>query len=384
MSKIGIDIRTLMDEHYSGVSEYTFHLVNRFLHWDQNNNYRLYYNSGRDISARLPVFSEKNVQVVGTRYPNKIFNYILQKVLHYPKIDQAIGGVDVFWSPHINFVSLSQTPHKFLTVHDLSFLRYPEFFNHRKNFWHRLINVKKLVAGFDHLIAVSHNTKNDIVELLGVAPEKVSVIYSGIDSSYREVVDIEELEKVKFKYQLPEKFILYLGNVEPRKNLIGLIKAYNQLRQDNSSLADFKLVIAGATGWKIRDIFNELALSPYQKDIIFLGYVDRADKPAIYSLCAIFAYPSFYEGFGFPPLEAMACGAPVMTSNLSSLPEIVGSAALSVDPYNIAAMAEALKQILTDTELAESLRQAGFQQVQKFNWDNTAREYLDLFQNYGK
>jgi len=379
MSKIGIDIRTLMDKHYSGVSEYTFHLVNEFLRLDQNNDYRLYYNSGRDLAYRLPNFAAQNVKVIGTRYPNKIFNYVLQKLFHYPQIDKVIGGVDVFWSPHINFLSLSKSAQKFLTIHDLSFLRYPEFFNQRKNFWHQLINVQKLVANFDHLIAVSGNTKQDIIELLGIAPEKINVIYSGIDSAYRPVDDLEELEAVKLRYGLPEKFILYLGNVEPRKNLIGLIRAYNDLRRRNPAFSGVKLVIAGATGWKIKDIFKELYASDYQADIKFLGYIDKADKPALYSLCSVFAYPSFYEGFGFPPLEAMACGAPVVTSNVSSLPEIVGSATLIVDPYNTNAITTALEQVLTDDALAERLRRDGLEQVKRFNWANTAQRYLELF-----
>ena len=379
MLKIGIDIRTLMDKRYSGVSEYTFHLVNEFLKLDQNNQYRLYYNSGRDLAFRLPNFIAANVKVIGTRYPNKIFNYVLQKLFHYPQIDKVIGGVDVFWSPHINFLSLSKSTRKFLTIHDLSFLRYPEFFNQRKNFWHRLINVKKLAVNFDHLIAVSENTKRDMIELLGVAPEKISVIYSGIDSSYHPVAETLKIQIVKSRYGLPAKFILYLGNVEPRKNLIGLIRAYNELRRRRPELEAVKLVIAGATGWKIKDIFKELYASDYQADIKFLGYIDKADKPALYSLCSVFAYPSFYEGFGFPPLEAMACGAPVITSNVSSLPEIVGGAALTVDPYNTNAITTALEQVLTDEVLAERLRQDGLEQVKRFNWENTARKYLELF-----
>jgi len=380
MSRIGIDITTLMDEHYSGVSEYTFHLVNEFLRLDKHNQYKFYYNSGRDVSARLPVFNEKNVTVTGTRYPNKIFNYVLQKFFYRPQVDRLLGGVEVYWSPHINFFSLSPSPYKFLTIHDLSFLRYPEFFNWRKNFWHRLIDVKKLVNKFDHLIAVSQSTKNDIVELLGVVPEKVSVIYSGIDSSYFPVVDVEGLDRVRIRYELPEKYILYLGNVEPRKNLVGLIRAYNELRDSRPDLSAVKLVIAGATGWKIGDIFKELELSAYESDIIFLGYVDKVDKPAIYSLATVFAYPSFYEGFGFPPLEAMACGTPVVTSNISSLPEIVGSAALTVDPHNVSAIANALGQVLSDKNLALKLRQEGFRQVKQFNWESAAQKYLALFE----
>jgi glycosyltransferase involved in cell wall biosynthesis len=379
MAKIAIDIRTLMDERYSGVSEYTLRLVNELLRLDRQNEYVLYYNCGRDISSRLPQFQQANVKVVGTRYPNKFFNYVLQKIFHYPKIDQAVGGADVFWSPHINFLSLSANPKKFLTIHDLSFLRYPDFFSGRKNFWHRAVNIKNLASGFDRFIAVSENTKNDIVDLLGVPAEKVDVIYSGVDESYAPVNNVDVLERVRSKYALPGKFILYLGNVEPRKNLVGLIKAYTELRQNNPELSDYQLVIAGATGWKITHIFQALYASPYQEDIKFLGYVDKEDKPALYTMSSVFAYPSFYEGFGFPPLEAMACGTPVVTSNVSSLPEIVGSAALTVDPYNTQAITEAIKQVLSNSDLAESLRQKGLERAKKFNWELAAKRYLDIF-----
>lgn len=379
MAKIAIDIRTLMDERYSGVSEYTLRLVSELLRLDKQNEYVLYYNCGRDISARLPQFQQANVRVVGTRYPNKFFNYVLQKIFHYPKIDRVVGGADVFWSPHINFLSLSNQPKKFLTIHDLSFLRYPDFFSGRKNFWHRAVNIKRLAAGFDHFIAVSENTKNDIVDLLDVPAERVDVIYSGVDESYAPVNNVDVLEKVRSKYVLPGKFILYLGNVEPRKNLVGLIKAYTELRQNNPELSDYQLVIAGATGWKIAQIFQALYASPYQDDIKFLGYVDKEDKPALYTMSSVFAYPSFYEGFGFPPLEAMACGTPVVTSNISSLPEIVGSSALTIDPYNTRAIAEAIKQVLSSPDLAESLRQKGLEQVKKFNWEAAAQRYLDIF-----
>jgi len=243
-----------------------------------------------------------------------------------------------------------------------------------------LINIKNSVKKFDYLIAVSQNTKDDIIDLLGVSPEKVSVIYSGIDNSCRPISDPAVLDNVRLKYGLPEKFILYLGNIEPRKNLIGLIRAYNNLRLLHPELAGVKLVLAGATGWKIKDIFRELYASDYQADIKFLGYIDKEDKPALYSLCSVFAYPSFYEGFGFPPLEAMACGAPVVTSNISSLPEIVGKAALTVDPYNTNSITEALSQVLLNKDLADKLRQEGFRQAKKFSWENTARQYLDLFQ----
>ena len=338
-----------MDKHYSGVSEYTFNLLNHLLAQDTDSDYALFYNSWHNIENRMPKFTSSRVKISHSSYPNKIFNYLLQKTLQQPKVDEIVGGVDIFLSPHINFLALSPYCKKVITIHDLSFLRYPEFFSRRKNFWHRTIRVEKLIARFDKIVAVSENTKNDLIELCGVAPEKIQVIYSGLASEYK-VLDktYSGLAAVRAKYDLPEKFILYLGNIEPRKNIAGLIRAYNTLRVEHPELSDLKLIIAGATGWRIKDTFNELNASPYIADIKFLGYIDRADKVYLYNLAQLFVYPSFYEGFGFPPLEAMACGTPVLTSNISSLPEIVADAAITIDPNNINAIAEAMAEILTN------------------------------------
>lgn len=401
--RIGIDIRTLMDKHYSGVPEYTSNLVKEILRLDKKNEYKLFYNSGKDVSGRIPDFAGSNVKIISTGYPNKIFNFVMQKTSRRPKIDQLLK-VDLFFMPHINFVALSNKCKSVLTIHDLSFLpaspltsqggpassltskggRYPEFFSLRKNFWHKMINVKKLVRRFDKIIAVSENTKNDIVELCGVSPEKVKVIYSAVDMRFRKV-DREHvrLPEVKEKYGLPDKFILYLGNLEPRKNIRGIIQAYSELRAKNKELKEVKLAIVGSRGWKSKNIFKAWQESRYKDDIKFLGYVPAVDKIYLYNLATLFVYPSFYEGFGFPPLEAMACGTPVVTSFASSLPEIVGDAAIMVDPYNIADIAGAMEQVLISRGLQNDLIKKGLEQARRFSWKKTAKEYLEVFKGFG-
>jgi len=284
--KIGIDIRTLTDEKYSGVSVYTNNLVQELLKLDKSNEYRLYYNCARDLSARLPKFDQINVQIIKTSYPNKLFNYILQKLAHYPKFDQVVGGVDVFWAPHNNFISLSSNVKKVITIHDLSFWRYPEFFTWRKNFWHKMLGLKKLFRQFDSIVAVSENTRQDIIELAGINPDKVSVIYSGLHDRYRPIESGDPiLEQIRAKYDLHSRFILFLGTLEPRKNVQGIIEAYNHLRANDQTgkFKDLKLVLAGATGWKFKGIYDEYNRSPYQADIKFLGYVACEDKPALYN-----------------------------------------------------------------------------------------------------
>jgi glycosyltransferase involved in cell wall biosynthesis len=377
-----------MDAQYSGVSEYTFNLIKEILRLDNHNEYRLFYNSFGDC-LNIPEFREKNVKLVKYNYPNKILNYLFFKFFNYPKIDKELEA-DVFFMPHINFIGMSNNPPQpplvrrgvksLITIHDLSFLKYPEFFSWRKNFWHKMINVKKLIKRFDTIIAVSENTKRDIVKLCGVDENKVKVIYPGLGNEFINTETAnDKLSQVKNKYNLPDKYILYLGTIEPRKNVDGIIKAYNKLRTTYSEMQDYKLVIAGGKGWKSDNIYKEWEKSEFKNDIKFLGYIEDKDKIYLYKLASVFIYPSFYEGFGFPPLEAMASGVPVICSYAASLPEVVDGSALMVNPYNINDMTRALKEILTDENLKNRLIKQGLEQVKKFSWENTAKKYLEIF-----
>ena len=384
--KIGIDIRTLMDKNYSGVSEYTLNLVREILKQDRENEYVLFYNSFRNVDDRIPRF-EGNYKIVKTRYPNKLFNFILQMIFKYPKLDKMLG-VEVFLAPNIGFYALSKNCKKILTIHDLAFLRYPEFFSWKRRLWHRLVNAKKLIKQFDKIIAVSENTRWDLVELCGVEEGKVGVVYSGVDShsqifnfqfSIFKQFSISELQNIRKKYNLPDKYILYLGTVEPRKNIVGLIKAYNLYCSQLSNVNCQKLVVAGAWGWKTKEIKQEWQASPYKNDIKFLDYIDKTDKYVVYYLSEIFVFPSFYEGFGLPVLEAMSVGVPVITSFVSSLPEVAGESAIMVDPNNIYDLAEAMKLVALNQDLRDNLSRLGCEQVKKFSWEKTAQEYLKIF-----
>ena len=378
--EIGIDIRTLMDARYSGVSEYTLNLVKEILRLDTVNEYRLFYNCFGDCQ-NIPEFKAVNVEAVKYDYPNKILNYLLFKIFNYPKIDEKLG-VDLFFMPHINFIGLSGSVRSVITIHDLSFLRYPEFFSWRKNFWHKMVNARKLLKKFDVIAAVSENTKRDVMELCGVNESKIKVIYSGIGGEFRKLSIYNyqfTIKKIREKYNLPDKFILYLGTVEPRKNVEGIIRGYNELRIMNYELRDYKLVIAGAKGWKAEKIYKERERSEFKNDIKFLDYIDGEDKVYLYNLAGVFLYPSFYEGFGLPPLEAMACGLPVIASYSSSLSEVVGEAVLMVDPYNISDIARAMKEILIDESLKNKLVEQGLKNAKKFSWEKTARQYLEIF-----
>ena len=378
--KIGVDIRVLMDKYYSGVSEYTANLLNAILEIDKENEYKLFYNSWHNQDERLGIWSKENSQVIGLHVPNKIFNYLYQKIFLKPKLDKVLGGVDIFWSPHFNFACLSKDTKIIITVHDLSFLRYPEFFNSRKNFWHKALGIKKTLQEADKIIAVSENTKNDIIELLDIPEDKIRVIYSG-NNAFKIEINESVAKEYLLKHRINNRFILYLGTIEPRKNIIGLIEAYNILRSKNDSCNDVKLVLAGASGWKNKKTYRAWQLSPYKKDIIFLGYVNQTEKEILYCKASVFAYLSFYEGFGFPPLEAMTYGAPVVCANVSSIPEVVSDAALLVNPFDFNEIADALANVLFDNVLRELLIERGYERARFFDWKKTAKKYLEIFKS---
>ncbi len=375
--KIGIDARVLMDRNYSGVSEYTANLLSEILRQDQKNEYSLFCNSFKHQEGRLDKWKRTNSKVIGTHYANKIFNYLLQKCFRRPRLDKVVGGTGIFFAPHLNFLNVSSETKLVVTVHDLSFLRYPEFFSCRKNIWHKAIGVARLLKRADRIVAVSENTKHDLVEILKIAADKIQVIYSGNNFLAAPLGDAEK-NQFFFKNNLNPGFIFSVGNIEPRKNIGGLIKAYEDLRKRRPDLR-MQLVLAGAKGWKHRQIFKTWKNSPYQEDIKFLGYISPSEKATLFATAAVFAYPSYYEGFGFPPLEALGAGVPVISSNISSLPEVLGQAALLVNPFRVEDISESLELILSDNNLRTNLIAAGKKQAALFTWEKAAQHYLELF-----
>ncbi len=378
--KIGIDIRCLSEGRRTGVEEYTFNLLNNLFSLDRKNEYVLFFNSFSKPKISFSQWKKyPNVKIKVFRIPNKILNFLFW-LFNWPKIDGIIGGTDVIFFPNIIFSSWSKKTKAILTVHDLSFERYPEHFSLKRRLWHFFINARRLCRKADKIITVSDSSKDDITELYNIPEEKINVIYSAVSEEFR-VIDRNDFKliEIKEKYGLPYKFILFLGTIEPRKNIIAIIRAYNQFRElENSELKKYKLVIAGEKGWKGTEIFSEIKNSPYLKDILKLGFISPEDKPYFYNLASLFIYPSFFEGFGFPPLEAMKCSVPVIASNNSSIPEIVGSAGILVDPEKPQEICSAMKEILLSKELVSKLKEKGVAQSRKFSWKKTAEETLKL------
>lgn len=376
--RIGIDIRALAGGKHSGVEEYIRGILLAMFEAHPEHEFVLFLNAWNGIEPNLSFAQDfPHVTVRKFRIPNKLLNFSLW-YLRYPKLDQLIGGVDVFFVPNMNFVAVSSSVKLWVTVHDLSFEIFPETFSWKQRLWHYLVNLRGLLRRADRILAVSQSTASDIMDRYQVSKEKIEIIYSGTGKQ-NQLLDRNSLEliEVQKKYQLPYRFILSLGTLEPRKNLTSLLRAFEVFhRSAVGELLKYDLVIAGVPGWKCQEFLQAVRTSPVRHHIHLLGFVDEHDKPALYNLASVFVYPSFYEGFGFPPLEALACGLPVITSHSSSLPEIIGQAGILIDPYRPDEIREALIQILSDKSYRESLQGKAIQQAKKFSWERASAELL--------
>ena len=370
--KICIDIRTLIDKQYSGIGIYTLNLLSNLFEIDKNNEYKLFYNSSnfRFIKKYYP-----NVKYYDFHIPNKIFN-LFHFLFKRPQLEKLVGDFDLFFAPNLNFFSFSKNnkAKKIITVHDLSFEFFPDFYSKKSLFWHKLINPKKLLNKFDHILAVSENTKKDIINFYKINPDKISVIHLGVNKENREK---QKIEKNKNEY------LLYIGTIEPRKNIEGILQAFEDFCLENN-INNLDLIIAGKNGWNNKYIYKILDNLKLKDKVKILNYVTEEEKIDLYKNAKIFIFPSFYEGFGIPIIEAQSFGIPVITGNNSSLTEIVNNSAICVNPYNINEIKEAVKNLYFNEELYTYYKELGTKNSERFTWLNTAIKTLEIFTNITK
>jgi glycosyltransferase involved in cell wall biosynthesis len=261
-----------------------------------------------------------------------------------------------------------------VTFHDMTFFLFPRLHTLSKRlYFPQAIRLSARKA--DALIADSESTRQDTIRLLGIPPTRIHTVPLGVSPAFHPVHEAGSLEAVRLRYSLPEHFILYVGLVEPRKNLPMLLRAYQRLQGSGAPA----LVIVGRSGWGVEQVFKLVEALAIQEKVHFSGYIPAEDLPIVYNLADVFVYPSLYEGFGLPPLEAMACGTPVITTAVSSLPEHVGDAGILIPPQDEEALFQALVKVLQDPDLRGELSRKGPERAAQYSWNRTAQETLNVY-----
>lgn len=372
---IVIDVRPLMGGKWSGVETYVYHLIKHISKLNPENNYILFANAKTDQKKYIPDFGRKNIQIIQTYIPNKILNLSLL-FLKYPKIDKLLEKklqlkIDACVFPDLRPYAISKNTVSIQTVHDLCFERFPQFFSTKSRIWFKLMQAKKLIAKADKIVAVSESTKEDLANIYKIPKDKIKVIYEGIDDEFSSKMNELSWINIKNKYKLPNDYFLFLSTLEPRKNLKNLLLAFELYKKRASNKT--KLVLVGE---EQTAIFSKLHI-PKSTDIIQTGFISEDEKPYFYKHAKALVYPSFFEGFGLPLLEAMKCGTPIITSNSSSMPEIAGESAIYINPNDTNTIVAAMGKI-EDANQIKKLTDNSRTQIKKFNWDECAKSTLKL------
>ena len=352
-----------------GNETYATNLIEALAEIDQINRYTLY------------VTKREAIERFANRWPNFT---VKQTLPHTPLVRIPLTlvrelrrhPVDVL---HVQYTAPPLAPCPVVaTIHDLAFEHLPETFN-RRSWMQMRLTVRRTARRAAQIITVSEYSRQDISKTYKIEPQRILVTPEAARAGFSPVTNETELKKVRKTYGIERDYILSLCSIQPRKNLVRLIEAYSLLRQSRPEVKLPQLVLAGKRGWLDGETFNAARQSVGGSDILFTGYVGEEDLPALYSGAVCFVYPSYFEGFGLPPLEAMKCGTPVVVGNTTSLPEVVGDAALSIDPFDVEAMASAIERLIKDSGLREQLSVKGLARAKMFDWRETARQTLHVY-----
>jgi glycosyltransferase involved in cell wall biosynthesis len=375
--RIAIDYSAAVNQR-AGVGRLVRNQVLALAELDHDNDYRLVY--ARPNRGQVPEFPQArnfSRRELGVR---ERWLTILWHRAHLPlPADWLSGPVDLYHSPDFVLPPLRHA-RGILTVHDLAFLMRPDCADERLRAYLEGV-VPRSVQRADFIVADSENTRNDLVVLLGVQPECIDVVPGGVEGRFAPITDAELLRRARTRLGVGDApFVLAIGVIEPRKNLNRLMDAFLALKQRKAVPANLKLVLAGGKGWLVDGIFEHHADSPIHDDILLPGFVPDEMLPAIYSAADVLAFPSLYEGFGLPILEAMACGTPVVASHASCLPEVAEGAAVMIEPTDADGLSGALELVLLDSALRARLIEQGRRRAAMYTWQRAAKLLLQVYE----
>ncbi|MCD6097040.1 glycosyltransferase family 4 protein [bacterium] len=381
--KIGIDCRSILNPEKgkgAGISHYVYQLVRNLLDIDKSNTYFLFFD--RSVRKKtLNKFSLKNVKF--KFFPFRKYGIFLSdfysRILTSTFIDRE--NLDVFHVPSVIYSLNIKTPY-LVTVHDLSFFKFPEWYvNKDKNSVDKeKYRVSQLLKEARYIISPSLSTAKDLESILGIKSNRIKIIPHGVDERFFQSSPLEKIAKIKKKYKLGENYFLFLGTLEERKNILRIISAFERFSKQ-LPVYKYNLCLAGSPGQGFSKIKKKIQSSPFKDRIILPGYIPADDIGLLFEGASAFVFPSLYEGFGLPLLEAMAKKVPVIAGNVSSLPEVAKGHSLLVDPYDISEITEALKKVVLNKDELKGLIDQSYEYAQGFSWLKTAKKTLELYKS---
>jgi len=359
-----------------GVGYYAFNLLRNIDYNNPKIKYLILLQNDDYETERL--LSDKNAEIIkvnASRYRNFLSRIFFEQII-IPQICKK-RKIDVLHSLHYSFPLALKKTKIIVTIHDLTFFLTPQYHILIKNLYFRFF-IKMAAKKAKKIICVSQSTKNDFLKLTNANPLKCERIYLGIESTYSDFQpDFTFEEELKLKYNIVGKYILFIGTIEPRKNIVTLLAAFNSIK---TKYPEIKLVIAGKKGWNSKNIYQYITENSLEGEIIFTNYITEKEKLHLLKSASIFVYPSNYEGFGIPVLEALSIGTPTITSNISSLPEVAGNGAVLVTPTSVTEIEDGISRILEDKEYREKLILNGKLHSQRFSWEKMALETINVYE----
>jgi len=367
---IGIDARLFGTAQAAGIGIYTEELIGNLIKLDHDNHYTIFVT--KDILDFFPFYG-KNLKKQTVTFPH----YSYSEQFLYPNILSS-AKLDLIHYTNFNSPVFSKRVKSVVTIHDLTLWFYP---GRRADNWLRRMAyryvIRKSCENATRVIAVSNRTKEDIIKYLNIDSNRIDVVYEGLPNRYKPVDDVKKIEAIKNKYNISRPFFLCVGQWRPHKNLVRLLRAFALLRHRYN--IDYQLVLVGKADINAHEMYTIIKRLGIQESVIATGYVADGDLPYFYSGAEAFVFPSLYEGFGIPPLEAMASGTPVLSSNASVMPEVLGDAALFFNPLDIEDIAQAMYQLATTYRIKKELRDKGFKQVKKYSYTKMAHQTLEVY-----
>jgi glycosyltransferase involved in cell wall biosynthesis len=357
--RVAIDTRKI---HDFGIGTYIRNLLRQLARIDRETEYVLLCRE-----PDLGIAAQLGPNFRSVREPSP--NYSLREQIHVPWVLRR-ERPDVYHAPHYVLPPAVRC-RSVVTIHDCIHLMFPQYLPNRAAYAYARASMWAAARRSDRILTVSEASKRDILSLFNVKPEKIVVVYNAIDEHFSTTPSEEHVARIRERYQLDHKFVLYVGNIKPHKNLVRLIEAFSQLRRTHD---DLKLLIIGDEISRLPALRRAVHRHKLHKYVRFLGYLKDDTLTVLYRLASVFVFPSLYEGFGLPPLEAMASGTPVVTSNVSSLPEVTGDAAVLVDPYDVDSIGDGMRRVLDDRQLADDLRSKGLKRAREFSWERSVEK----------